>query len=163
VSIQLGDTQTLFFVEAFHEKNVIEKGHTCILSAMKCEYCVTIANSQFTKNSSNDGILLKALTYAVVCFVEGLGKRFMTQLPGDQHITYQLQHRKCGKASCSTCRDGHGHGPYWYAYWREGTRLRSGYVGKKQPEGAVTASTHKDTVAALAVTREETAATPVMV
>jgi len=57
----------------------------------------------------------------------------MRELPNDQHITYQLQHRKCGKASCSTCRNGQGHGPYWYAYWREGTRLRSGYVGKVNP------------------------------
>ncbi len=57
----------------------------------------------------------------------------MTNLPNDQHITYQLQHRKCGKTSCSTCRDGQGHGPYWYAYWREGSRLRSGYVGKINP------------------------------
>ena len=53
--------------------------------------------------------------------------------PNDQHVTYQLQHRKCGKKSCSTCRQGQGHGPYWYAYWREGTRLRSGYVGKINP------------------------------
>lgn len=58
----------------------------------------------------------------------------MTQLPNDQHITYQLQYRKCGKTSCSTCREGQGHGPYWYAYWREGSRLRSGYIGKMPPE-----------------------------
>ena len=57
----------------------------------------------------------------------------MTELPNDQHITYQLQYRKCGKASCSTCRNGQGHGPYWYAYWRDGARLRSGYVGKIHP------------------------------
>jgi hypothetical protein len=57
----------------------------------------------------------------------------MVQLPSDQHITYQNQYRKCGKASCRTCRDGQGHGPYWYAYWREGSRLRSGYIGKKPP------------------------------
>ena len=57
----------------------------------------------------------------------------MTELPNDQHITYQLQHRKCGKTSCGTCRTGQGHGPYWYAYWREGSRLRSGYVGKISP------------------------------
>ena len=57
----------------------------------------------------------------------------MSELPIDQHITYQLQYRKCGKASCSTCRTGQGHGPYWYAYWREGTRLRSGYIGKVSP------------------------------
>ncbi len=58
---------------------------------------------------------------------------FMRELPIDQHITYQLQHRKCGKVSCGTCRSGQGHGPYWYAYWREGARLRSGYVGKVSP------------------------------
>ncbi len=59
----------------------------------------------------------------------------MTQLPADLHITYQLQYRKCGKPTCSTCKVGPGHGPYWYAYWREGARLRSGYVGKCQPAG----------------------------
>lgn len=72
------------------------------------------------------------------------GKWHMTQLPEDQHITYQLQYRKCGKTSCKTCRDGKGHGPYWYAYWREGSRLRSGYVGKKPPTaitGAMNIST----------------------
>src|SRR2546428_13940599 len=57
----------------------------------------------------------------------------MIQLPSDQHITYQLQYRRCGKPSCVTCRNGQGHGPYWYAYWREGSRLRSGYVGKVHP------------------------------
>ncbi len=57
----------------------------------------------------------------------------MIQLPSDQHITYQLQYRKCGKPSCGTCREGQGHGPYWYAYWREGSRLRSGYIGKVPP------------------------------
>ncbi|HTI13240.1 MAG TPA: DUF6788 family protein [Dictyobacter sp.] len=57
----------------------------------------------------------------------------MTEIPSDQHITYQLQYRKCGKTSCSTCRNGQGHGPYWYAYWREGSRLKSGYIGKTNP------------------------------
>ncbi|HEX9068075.1 MAG TPA: DUF6788 family protein [Ktedonobacterales bacterium] len=54
-------------------------------------------------------------------------------LPEGQHITYQLQYRKCGKTSCGTCKRGLGHGPYWYAYWREGSKLRSGYIGKVQP------------------------------
>src|ERR1700680_3628079 len=74
----------------------------------------------------------------------------MTQLPSDQHITYQLQYRKCGKSSCSTCRNGQEHGPYWYAYWREGSRLRSGYVGKVHPQlqGQVTPPAHTDSVLA---------------
>lgn len=58
----------------------------------------------------------------------------MSKLPTDQHITYQLQYRKCGKVNCTTCKNGAGHGPYWYAYWREGSKLRSGYIGKTQPE-----------------------------
>ncbi len=66
----------------------------------------------------------------------------MTQLPADQHITYQLQYRKCGKPTCSTCKTGVGHGPYWYAYWRDGARLRSGYIGKVQP-AAVSAAQSK--------------------
>ena len=57
----------------------------------------------------------------------------MTELPSNQHITYQLQYRKCGKPTCSTCRHSQGHGPYWYVYWHEGSRLRSGYIGKVRP------------------------------
>ena len=68
------------------------------------------------------------------------GELFMTQLPNGQHITYQLQYRKCGKVSCSTCRNSQGHGPYWYAYWRDGARLRSGYIGKNQPAQTVQSS-----------------------
>lgn len=55
----------------------------------------------------------------------------MTRVPSDRHITYQEQYRKCGKAKCS-CRTGRKHGPYLYAYWREGQRMRSAYIGKVQ-------------------------------
>jgi hypothetical protein len=55
----------------------------------------------------------------------------MAELPQEKHITYQLQYRKCGKSNCRTCRTGRGHGPYWYAYWHEGTRLRFCYIGKR--------------------------------
>jgi hypothetical protein len=68
-----------------------------------------------------------------VNFVEDVGEVQMSKLPTDQHITYQLQYRKCGKPTCGTCKNGAGHGPYWYAYWREGAKLRSGYIGKTQP------------------------------
>jgi hypothetical protein len=37
---------------------------------------------------------------------------------------------KCGKANCTRCP----HGPYWYAYWTEGGRRRSRYVGKLDEE-----------------------------
>ena len=79
----------------------------------------------------------------------------MTQLPTDLHITYQLQYRKCGKSACSTCRVGTGHGPYWYAYWREGTRLRSGYIGKihieEEVKAELTAQLSDDLLAANAL------------
>lgn len=56
----------------------------------------------------------------------------MTILPSNRHITYALQYRKCGKQNCATCRNGRGHGPYWYAYWRDAAtqRQRVGYLGK---------------------------------
>lgn len=44
-------------------------------------------------------------------------------------VTYRLQRVKCGKADCK-CAAGEGHGPYWYAFWREGNRVRSKYIGK---------------------------------
>ncbi|MFA5891197.1 MAG: hypothetical protein WDA27_09655 [Actinomycetota bacterium] len=47
-------------------------------------------------------------------------------------VTYRLEHVRCGKRGCTRCP----HGPYWYAYWREGGRLRSRYIGKTLPEGA---------------------------
>lgn len=55
----------------------------------------------------------------------------MRDIPNDRHITYEQQYRKCGKASCSTCRNGQGHGPYTFAYWKEGDRLRNAYLGKQ--------------------------------
>jgi hypothetical protein len=38
---------------------------------------------------------------------------------------------KCGKRNCTRCP----HGPYWYAYWTEGGRRKSRYVGKLLEEG----------------------------
>ena len=57
-------------------------------------------------------------------------QKSMAQPPKDKHITSQLHYRKCGKPNCRTCRTGRRHGPYWYAYWYDGTRLRSSYLGK---------------------------------
>ncbi|QBD82143.1 hypothetical protein EPA93_41660 [Ktedonosporobacter rubrisoli] len=88
----------------------------------------------------------------------------MADIPNDQHITYQLQYRKCGKASCSTCRNGQGHGPYWYAYWREGSRLRSGYVGKVHPSLRGAASALQESVKKpVKVLTEDYSATPAFI
>jgi hypothetical protein len=46
--------------------------------------------------------------------------------------TYQLERVRCGKKNCH-CAEGRLHGPYWYAYWSEGGRTKSQYVGKKLP------------------------------
>lgn len=54
--------------------------------------------------------------------------------PAGRRITYQQQYRKCGKRPCQPCQHGRGHGPYWFAFWREGGRVRSAYLGKTAPE-----------------------------
>jgi hypothetical protein len=41
-------------------------------------------------------------------------------------ITYELRPVLCGKAGCRK-----EHGPYWYAYWTTGGRVRTAYIGKK--------------------------------
>ena len=55
-------------------------------------------------------------------------------------VVYQLEYRTCGKrnpktgrpwCSCFAAWPEGGHGPYWYAYWREPSgRRRSQYIGK---------------------------------
>src|SRR5581483_10038498 len=58
------------------------------------------------------------------------------ELPAGVTVTYSRQFRRCGKADCPLCAaGGPGHGPYWYAYWREEGRARSRYLGKHPPPG----------------------------
>ncbi|MBI4259593.1 MAG: hypothetical protein HY658_03410 [Actinobacteria bacterium] len=45
-------------------------------------------------------------------------------------VSYRQQMVRCGRKACTRCP----HGPYWYAYWREGGRVRSRYIGKTLPE-----------------------------
>ncbi|WP_156120546.1 hypothetical protein [Neosynechococcus sphagnicola] len=51
----------------------------------------------------------------------------VTQELVTQDISYQQQYRRCGKPTCGTCP----HGPYWYAYWRDGAKVKSRYIGKE--------------------------------
>lgn len=44
-------------------------------------------------------------------------------------VTYRLETVRCGKEGCRTCP----HGPYWYAYYRDGDKLRSRYIGRELP------------------------------
>jgi predicted ATPase/DNA-binding SARP family transcriptional activator len=50
-------------------------------------------------------------------------------------VTYRQQYTRCGKQRCRKCREGVGHGPYWYAYWSEKGRTISKYVGTNLPTG----------------------------
>jgi predicted ATPase/DNA-binding SARP family transcriptional activator len=60
--------------------------------------------------------------------------------PVAPHVTYSQQYRRCRKPGCRLCgHGGSGHGPYWFAYWREDGRLRSRYLGKELPPGAAPA------------------------
>lgn len=43
-----------------------------------------------------------------------------------ERVTYRLETVRCGKEGCKSCP----HGPYWYAYYREGNRLKSRYIGR---------------------------------
>jgi DNA-binding SARP family transcriptional activator len=51
--------------------------------------------------------------------------------PPGVHVTYNRQYRRCAKPGCPSCGANRpGHGPYWYAYWREGGRQHTRYLGK---------------------------------
>lgn len=41
-------------------------------------------------------------------------------------ITYELRPVLCGKPGCQR-----HHGPYWYAFWTQGNKVRTVYIGKK--------------------------------
>lgn len=49
-------------------------------------------------------------------------------------VLYRQESRRCSKSSCSRCRQGHGHGPYWYAFWHDSDhRPRRTYCGRIPP------------------------------
>lgn len=53
-----------------------------------------------------------------------------------ENVTYHQQVSYCGKARCRKCREGIGHGPYWYAYRTENGRTIRTYIGKNPPPEA---------------------------
>lgn len=54
-------------------------------------------------------------------------------LTPDDNVSVSLRRQavRCGKSACTRCP----HGPYWYAYWTEGGRRRSRYIGRLLEEG----------------------------
>ncbi|MGH2345423.1 MAG: DUF6788 family protein [Chloroflexota bacterium] len=57
-------------------------------------------------------------------------------VPESSPPTYQRKYTRCHKPTCRICADGPGHGPYWYAFWRENGKTKSRYIGKQAPPGA---------------------------
>jgi predicted ATPase/DNA-binding SARP family transcriptional activator/Tfp pilus assembly protein PilF len=51
----------------------------------------------------------------------------------NRKVTYRQQYTRCGKPRCLKCKEGAGHGPYWYAYWSENGRTISKYIGIHPP------------------------------
>src|SRR6266487_2519961 len=59
-------------------------------------------------------------------------------------VTYRQQYTRCGKQRCRKCREGDGHGPYWYAYWSEKGRTISKYIGSHLPADVAQQSQGED-------------------
>ena len=54
---------------------------------------------------------------------------------GNAKITYHQQVSYCGKPRCRKCREGKGHGPYWYSYQTVNGHTTRTYIGKNLPPG----------------------------
>ena len=63
-------------------------------------------------------------------------------------VVYRQQFTRCGKARCRKCKEGEGHGPYWYAYWNENGRTKTRYIGVRLPAGLDAQQGHSEGEAA---------------
>jgi hypothetical protein len=70
---------------------------------------------------------LRRLLMLAKARLEAQGTEFGEAAP---RVRLRRQMVRCGKDACTRCP----HGPYWYAYWREGGKRRSRYVGKLDEE-----------------------------
>lgn len=52
----------------------------------------------------------------------------LADVPGVPTVSYRRALVRCGRR-CDACP----HGPYWYAYWKDGGRSRSQYIGGQLP------------------------------
>jgi hypothetical protein len=84
---------------------------------------MTIPRDMFSELRSMDRHELRRISI----FVRGLLMAMEEEVAGaEEGVTYRLERVRCGKEGCKSCP----HGPYWYAYYREGDRLRSRYIGR---------------------------------
>src|SRR5437667_3397932 len=58
-------------------------------------------------------------------------------MQGQSKTTYHQQVTYCGKPRCRKCREGIGHGPYWYAYQMVNGQTTRRYIGKNLPPDAL--------------------------
>src|SRR5947209_3704243 len=79
-------------------------------------------------------IKLDAWLHSLIETADRNGRRKMVVKHPAGHKTYRSEMVRCGKKGCK-CTEGKLHGPYWYAYWTEGGKTRSQYVGKRLPKG----------------------------
>ncbi len=71
-------------------------------------------------------------------------------------VSYHQQVSYCGKPRCKRCREGVGHGPYWYAYQTVDGRTTRSYVGKHlPPEAQVAMGVTKQSPTAQEAEREQ--------
>src|SRR6516162_8593996 len=66
-------------------------------------------------------------------------------MQGQSKTTYHQQVTYCGKPRCRKCREGVGHGPYWYAYQIVNGQTTRTYIGKNLPPGALETTDVKPT------------------
>jgi hypothetical protein len=78
-------------------------------------------------------IKLDAWLHGLLETADTVGPKKVAKHPAD-HKTYRSEMVRCGKKGCK-CAEGKLHGPYWYAYWSEGGKTRSRYIGKRLPKG----------------------------
>src|SRR5258708_34527441 len=90
--------------------------------------------------------MIEPLTEGSLTFLFLVSPRDDSQNRGEMtgsKITYHQQVSYCGKPACLRCREGIGHGPYWYAYQTVNGRTIRTYIGKHPPsemQGALAAA-----------------------
>jgi hypothetical protein len=57
----------------------------------------------------------------------------------ERRLSFSAQFKSCGKPYCAVCREGKGHGPYWYAY-HKGLRV---YIGREKNERTIAEALRK--------------------
>src|SRR5437762_1878357 len=68
-------------------------------------------------------------------------KKKTKKRPIPKAATLRKEFVLCGKKGCSK-----PHGPYWFAFWRDGDKMRKRYIGKKIPSTLRTQANRRVTI-----------------